>query len=255
MIRKQTRQGWILFNQHDHARLAADIMILWGNSGYEKFSPYEEVLFAIEQHDNGWIEWDALPRVNPGNNYPMNFMEMDLPDQHEIWSKSFSRYSGEHPYASALIALHFRKFNCKSVARDPQNGIALDMKKSMDQFICDTLGLDYFESVDDLPPEVQTNLRFLQIGDIISLTLCHGWKSMKLDNVPSDYKNTKSRMVLGSDNGKQYHITPTPFSDNELEFTIRGKKIDQKEFRNDSELRSVINDTEFENFSYIIHTP
>lgn len=252
MIRKETDNGWILFNQHDHAKLAAEIMEFWGNGDFTTFSPFDEVLFAIEQHDNGWKEWDSHPQVNQGNNYPMNFMEMELDDQHDIWRKCFSNHADEHPYASALIALHFRKFNCKSISKTPSNGKAVEMKNEIDRFIVEKLGLEHFDSVDTLPQDILLNLRFLQIGDIISLTLCHGWNSMKIDNVPTDYDGSSCKMILNSDNGGRYNISPDPFCRDSMEFRIRGRRINRREFESDEQMREMINDTEYENFSYII---
>lgn len=252
MIRKETENGWILFAQHDHARLAADIMKFWGNSRFASFNPFEEVLFSIQQHDNGWKEWDSNPRVNPYNKYPMNFMEMSLQDQHDIWGKCFNSFSVTHPYASALIALHFRKFNCKSLSRDPENGTSTKMKNEMESFIPLMLNLDQFDKEDDLPPDVRINLRFLQIGDIISLTLCHGWESMTLDDVPVNYNNGQKDVELSSTDGSNYRISPNPFSANGLKFKIRGKKIRQKQFEHDNELREMIESTGYEDFHFTI---
>lgn len=252
MIRRETEDGWILFNQHDHAKLAAEIMEYWGNDEFSRFTPESEVMFAIEQHDNGWKEWDSSPRVNPGNSYPMNFMEMNIEDQHRIWSTCFTRYCDTHPYASALIALHFRKFSCKSVTKDPHNGKAEEMIRTINRFVKDTLGLEDIDNVEELPEEVKTNLRFLQIGDIISLTLCHGWRSMELARVPLNYEQQFRDLSLDSGDGAEYGISPNPFSEDTLEFTIPGRRIDRRTFSNDNELRKVLENTEYENFSYII---
>ena len=115
MIRREEKEGWFLINQDDHAALSGKTMNYWGNEAFESPDPKAEVLFAITEHDNGWKEWDSSPRLNSQTRYPMNFMEMDFPDQKTIWTRSFRRFSEDHPYASALIALHFRIFNQKII--------------------------------------------------------------------------------------------------------------------------------------------
>ena len=122
MIRREVKDGWILISQHDHAELSAEIMKHWGNN--ELARPDNEVLFAIEEHDNGWKEWDTSPKINSVSQYPMNFLELSSSDQSEIWRRCFRRHSAKHPYASALIALHFGKLNEKSLNKSSNNGLA-----------------------------------------------------------------------------------------------------------------------------------
>jgi len=85
MIRRDVKEGWVLINQHDHAELSGEIMRFWGNKEFSRLESYDEVLFAIRGHDNGWKEWDSSPRINPVNQYPMNFLEMTSSDQADIW--------------------------------------------------------------------------------------------------------------------------------------------------------------------------
>ena len=255
MIRKETSNGWIIFTQIDHAELAAEIMKYWGNSVFEKFRPWEEVLFAIGEHDCGWSEWDSNPRVNPANNYPMNFMEMNTRDQHLIWNKCFREHSLKHQYASALIAMHFEKFNCKAISKNPYDGESVKLKNEIDNFITElmvsTKGIFESEAVDN----AEVNLKYLQIGDIISLALCHGWESVQINEVPLNYNDMKSELNLNSENGTNYLVNPYPFSQDNIEFKIRGKRLDQKYFSSDEELRILIDQTEYEIFNYTISRP
>jgi hypothetical protein len=253
MIRREVKEGWILINQYDHARLSGEIMKYWGNEEFAIPNPYDEVLLAIREHDWGWKEWDYSPKVNPENQYPMNFMEMSFCDQNKIWTRCFKRHSVEHPYASALIALHFSKFNDKLINKDPCNGKAKALKTEMNDFVSDMLKIN-ISNLDpsSLPKDVQVNLRLVQIGDVISLALCHGWSSIEIEDVPLDYNGRVVTLSLRSDDGNNYFINPYPLAGSLIRSQIKGRRVNQKKFASDDELRQKLNESEHETLHFSI---
>lgn len=247
MIRREIKGGWVLFNQDDHAKLAGDIMRFWGNQNFSSIKPQKEVLFAIANHDSGWEEWDTNPRINPKTKYPMNFMEMYENEQHEIWIRCFEKYSKEHKYASALTALHFSKFNNKSLSKDPSNGSSVKLKQRINNFVSDMLN-----SKNEDKDKILIDLKFVQIGDIISLTLCHGWNSTELTDVPSNYNEKKLNIALNSDDGFNYKVSPYPFSESNLSFSLRGRRLLSKKYKSEEELRNNLAKAPYEIFYFTI---
>jgi hypothetical protein len=214
-------------------------MKYWKDKQFSSSSLYNEVLFAIKEHDNGWKEWDRSPKTNPTNQYPMNFLEMSSPDQSEIWRRCFKRHSTEHPYASALIALHFEKLNEKSLNKKSDNGVARALRTEISDFVSDMLKINIPNfDMNSLPRDVQVNLRLVQIADIISLALCHGWSSIGIENVP--YNNSVTTLSLKSDDGNRYVVTPYLFSKSLITLQVEGRRLDQKEFSTDAELREML---------------
>jgi len=241
MIRREDTDGWFLINQNDHAALSGEIMTFWGNSTFSIPDPREEVLFAIRNHDNGWLEWDSTPKIYPVSSYPMNFMEMDFQDQEEIWRRCFRRYSLEHPYASALIALHFSRFNQKIIDKNHGNRGAQRLKTEMNEYIQNSLKINLSnETNNQLPNRDKVNLRLVQVGDIISLALCHGWEEIEIDDVPLSYNGKSLKLRLESRDGRCFRLTPYPFSKPLLHLEVRGRKLSQKTFRCDEELRQML---------------
>lgn len=246
MIRRDINESWILITQNDHAYLSYDIMKNWGNERFEEIFPGDEVLTAIREHDCGWKDWDKKAVLNRNNLYPKNFMEMYIKDQHVIWKNSFENQSDNHNYASALIALHFSKFNNKSLKKNPDNRTAKKLKKNIHQFVDEKLKLHKSGKTSNgyLPMDVRINLRFLQVGDIISLALCHGWSTTVIENVPVNYKNDLTTLSINSEDGLNYLISPNPFSDKDLRFDIRGKKLEYKKFKSQEELDEAFDNSE-----------
>lgn len=239
MIRRDEKDGWILISQHDHAELSGEIMKYWGNKEFGGLD--SEVLFAIGEHDNGWKEWDSSPKVNSVSRYPMNFLEMSSSDQSEIWRRCFKRHSANHPYASALIALHFGKLNEKSLNKNSNNGMARALQIEISDFVSDMLKINISNSdLNSLPKDVQVNLRLVQVADIISLTLCHGWLSIGIEDVPVGYNGSTAILNLKSIDGSNYVMAPYPFSQPLINLQVEGRRLGQKKFSGDAELREML---------------
>lgn len=59
MIVRELADGRLLcIRQTSHALMAAAFCRHWGNADFAPPAPYEPVLLAIAQHDNGWTEWE-----------------------------------------------------------------------------------------------------------------------------------------------------------------------------------------------------
>lgn len=253
MIRREKNNGWILITQHDHAVLAGQIMAHWGNGDYAKPEPLGEVLLAAGEHDSGWREWDSQPKIDPKSGYPANFTEMNPLEQCEIWSRCYKSYSATHPYASGLIALHFAKFNQSNIRKYPDIGLLKSFQNDIVRFVAEKLDIAITnDSLEEIPAEVRTNLKLIQIGDIISLALCHGWRSVEITEVPFDYSGSETTLKLESQDGFNYQIAPYPFRDLSMKLSIKGKKVDTKIFSDDQELRDKFTNSDYVTLDFTI---
>ena len=247
MIRRDVEGGYILITQDDHAALSYEIMERWGNKDFETPTPRDEILLAIKIHDAGWREWDAEPKIEPESGHPANFMEMSTKDQSEIWERCYKAPGREHSLAGTIIALHFAKFNQSTLDKDPDDKYALSFKRCTDKIFKDNLGikLDSY-TLDDVPSDIKVNLKLLQIGDIISLTLCHGWKSIEINDAPLDYVGSIETMKIESEDGFKYTVDPYPFSEPLLNFTILCRRLVRDSFSDDSEYREALEKAEWQ---------
>ena len=249
VIRRETEQGWILIIQREHSLLAGKIMKHWGNSNFMTPEPYEEVMLAVAEHDCGWELWEKNIKINQANKYPKNFLEMSYPDQAAIWRKSFLKHSKNHPYASSLIALHFDKFN-NSVLR--KNRSALVLKSQIREFVLENLGLKH-TGQNGLSEQIINNLKIVQIGDIISLALCHGWRSAQIDEVPYKLNGKKISILIRSDDGLNYNINPFPFSNYPITVSVKGNEMNRKTFKNNSDFLDAYKTSESTNLTFTIN--
>lgn len=101
------REGQLLLvTQSDHAHFAAELLALRRHDGLKDHPRREEILFAVREHDNGWREADAVPRIEPSSHRPLDFRDCPTGLRHEIWERGVERYVEQRPYASLLIVEH-----------------------------------------------------------------------------------------------------------------------------------------------------
>ena len=78
-------QAWLVTQPH-HAEVAGYLAAHWGNREFARpghFAPTPdperlraETVFGIAQHDNGWWEWDAAPRLREADGLPLGLAEV-----------------------------------------------------------------------------------------------------------------------------------------------------------------------------------
>ena len=65
----------------------------------------DAILHAIAEHDNGWAEEDAAPRVNPATGQVFDFVTAPASVRQIVWPRGVARLAGD-PWAAALVAQH-----------------------------------------------------------------------------------------------------------------------------------------------------
>ena len=95
-----------------------------------------------------------------------------------------------------------------------------------------------------LPPDVKINLRFVQVGDIISLTLCHGWEEMEIKDVPLSYEGGAALIKMTSSDGFNFTMDPYPFREPVIRCSVPALRLSRKTFASDDDLRSALKDAE-----------
>ena len=252
MIRREFNNGWVLFTQFDHSVLSGEIMKFWGNQIFKNIDLGPQQMYAITNHDSGWREWDSNPRINPENHFPASFIDMYPEEQHVIWSRCFEDIPEKYSYASALIALHFSTFNNHLLSQNPGNRELIDFKNKINSHVSGILNIDADNFGEGLTEEVLRGLKYIQIGDIISLTFCNGWDSVTVKDVHVDINGNKTDLILESKDGLNYTVDPYPFSVRNQVFNINGLEIEGKEFGSDTDLRTAMKNGKEVNFKFTL---
>jgi len=216
MIRKTwNADKWLLTAQPEHARLSAILASGWKFPGAK---PHEEVVKAIMSHDDGWKEHDAAPQIKP-NGDPRDFMEMKLADSTDIFMKSIeARIDSGQLYGAALVCGHFLALamNADLARASTADAIAAGrfIARQRQQLTALKALAAENETTAAALENFDTDLRFLQVCDYISLKLCGDFTGEEtITNVPYLEKGD-SLKISRTSNSLALSLSPLPFKKN-----------------------------------------
>ena len=182
MIRRElsARDGapaaWVIISQIEHARLAGQLAEHWGANGFAAIEPRDPLLWAIQHHDDGWLEWDEHPGVDPANGLPRQFTEMEPADTHAIWTRSIDAAAERGPLEGYLVASHFCRLGRRGTADGEDNPVLRPFLEFLDDY--EQRAREWLARWEATSPEtntVETALRALeqlQFFDTFSLWFC-----------------------------------------------------------------------------------
>ena len=95
----------LLIKQTDHAALAERLMSAWRADDFASSARRDVTLLATRCHDDGWIEEDAAPLVDPVSGEILDYVHAPDDVRRGIWPRGVERLSSM-PYVAALVAQH-----------------------------------------------------------------------------------------------------------------------------------------------------
>ncbi len=157
--------GSRIVTQADHARFAGDLLRLFRLDELVDHPRRELLLRAVAEHDNGWWEADAAPRLDEATGAVLDFRQFPAGLRQEIWQRGVERFASESPYLSALLAAHALRLS-ERLREDPAwTSFRLEIAARRDELL-DLAGEDSAALNDDD--------RWLAFADSLSLAVCTG---------------------------------------------------------------------------------
>ena len=153
----------MLFTQPDHAALAAALLALWRRDGLPEHPRRSDVLLAIREHDNGWRETDAAPRISIQTGLPLTFHELADEDRIDLWRRGVHRFAAGTPFVAQLILRHALEIHRDYWSSKPWLEFGAELAE-LEQELQETSGA--------APSECENAYRFLEIADTLSLGAC-----------------------------------------------------------------------------------
>ena len=230
MIVRPTGDGTLLLiTQPDHARLAATLMSAWAPALPVPVpaAARAAVLYAIEQHDNGWREVDASPGLNDATARPYDFIDTPAEVRREIWPRGVQRVAEDSPLAAALVAEHALTLHAQR-RTDPAWSAFFSRVEALQATLlrrcADEIGLsrEAFDRSYDL----------LHVGDVLSLVFCNQWIG------PIEARGY--RIALGNDN--DIAVSPDPYSGARVRFEVAARAIPDRAYRSAADLGAAFRD-------------
>lgn len=205
MIITKHRKETVAIKQEDHAEFAAFMLERWGDHGFRHDPKRDAIVMATREHDNGWREYDAAPRINPKTKLPVDFKSTSPEETFDIWLRGSRRFIDEEPYVALLITHHAYSLHEHTHNRSgawKEFFITLAKQRGL---LRDSLGMTH--------NDVEHGYSFLRMMDWFSLMFC---SNRTLGHArPAQYAGYKVKRDEDT-----FLFRPFPFADRELHYTM-----------------------------------
>jgi hypothetical protein len=231
-----TPARFCLINQIDHARVSADLARHWGGDGCVPPEPRDELLWAIEHHDDGWRDWDRAPGVDPKSGKPRAFTEMAIDDGIAIWSGSIDGAAAAGRLQGYVVAGHFcvlarraAAFHAQDPAWPRAEAFLAKYEASRNRWLAEWQAADPRTNTAELAEQA---LRQLQFFDLLSLWFCCQ------PALEQDVLETPGgvELTLTPLDGQRVQISPWPLSIETLQLSVPARLIPAKHYTSREEL-------------------
>lgn len=243
----------LLIRQTDHAALAGLFAEHWGNADFARPSPRDALITAAVHHDDGWLLWEAAPRLDPATRRPYQFTAMPIAEHVGFYRAGIERVLALAPYAGLLTVMHLAGLYQMRFGSDrsmPPKSLSPEEERVQRHFL-DELRQQQEALQRELPQQgvpsswleerrVWCNYKLLQIYDRLSLYFCTAPpRPATLEPVPLDYEGGETQLTLTPLTERAVAITPYPFDCSPLPCTVPARIAPDRDYADDDELRAV----------------
>jgi hypothetical protein len=226
MIVREDGDSFLLVTQPDHARLAHDIVAAMRTEPALDTPARETILFATREHDNGWIEVDAEPTIDPATGRPCDFIAGPARVKHDLWPRGIRRAAQSDPRAGALIAQHAITVYAYRAAEPEWQPFFGPINALRDDLLSQLAAHD-----GPAREAFEREYHAVRLGDSFSLQFCNGWTT------PQETYGYTAEL-----HGASLVITPDPFAGGAVPLRVIARRIPARRYNSDADLRKTLAD-------------
>ncbi len=246
MVHRDDPAGLIVLTQLAHAWISGQLAHAWGSDEFGPLVPLRDVLFAAEQHDIGWLDWERNPTLNHKTGRPHTFMELPVPIHTHLWGLAgpLSLVQGGR-YAALLVSLHGSGLYTRRERHDTQADATLVRKfvenaRSFEATSREMLRDDDGYAPHMRPEVLERNRRLIAVWDFFSLLLCMGVDGEKsIEHVPTASGETTLTLVPLNGDRTRIRVAPWPFRDTTVSLACEGRRLPQT-FTDENAMRAAL---------------
>jgi uncharacterized protein DUF3891 len=266
MIIQVQGDQFVLIRQTDHAVLAGFCAREWGNDLFVKPEPFESFRLAVEEHDNGWNEWELEPQIDPATFAPYSFMSIPTEEHIALYQRGIERVVKLDHYAGLLVSMHCAGLYDRTRATMPGYS-AKYVKASESQVVNDCMqrlrlqqlrlkvDLRANSATKDFTEEkaLQANFERLEALDRLSLYFCLSpSEGATIDGVPVDNRGKEADWELRPEERNSVTLSPYPFRREPLEISILARRIPKRRYADDFDLRKTLSSAPYYAMKYTL---
>lgn len=229
MICREQDEVLVMVKQHEHGRVAGEFAMHFKEEQVPASKRREEVLWAIRNHDRGWIDLDETPFWNDADGVPYSFIDFPVVPKLTFYKRGLNEIEAETAYGALLCSLHYERLIEVSGEQSPELTAYLKDEEERRSRIHRELE----QSVPIGEGELYYDARLLQFSDDLSLYLAlnepgspkseeHPWWTDGFSG-SEDFSFTSGRAISAEwQDASTLLLDPFPFTgDVEVAFNIR----------------------------------
>lgn len=229
MILRPTPQGPIAIRQQDHAAFSAFLLEHWSDHGFPNDPERERIIAAARRHDDGWIDVDDAPTLDPETGYPINFLSVGPELAISIWRNGTRQALQRDPWECLLVTHHAYSINELAHKRDPEwKGFFTEFARQRAE-LRSKLGLTH--------PDVERAYSYLRMVDWFSLRFCAA------TDLGQEKPETYGGYGFRSD-GAEFQFRPYPFDSPELFYELPVCRLSPDGYARPEDLRQALAQTD-----------
>ncbi|MEX2404457.1 MAG: DUF3891 family protein [Balneolales bacterium] len=223
IVRDETSHN-LLISQPAHAWISGQLAGQWGANGFTRPGPWDDLCFAVTNHDAGWVHWEMEPALNPNTGLPYDFKNIPIADHFRIWDEGPLKTELVNRYSALLVSRHVTGLSrMHDFSKDPGpiHKRARVFRNKQDELQKRLIGSMVNDSFyhrfisDDL---LKTHQKLISVFDYLSLIICMGSISREtINNIPHQSGIAALTIAMGEQN--TFVVNPWPFM--EPEFNVR----------------------------------
>ncbi|MGF7047101.1 hypothetical protein J2T13_001603 [Paenibacillus sp. DS2015] len=168
MICRELKEAWVMIEQHQHGLIAGQFAKAFNSKDFLESIRKDEAIFAIYEHDRGWIDLDDTPFLNTSEDTPYTFLDFPIVPKLAFYTKGLDEVQAISPYGALLCSLHYEKLLIQAELQHPAIRKYMEQERLRRDHIQEQLGIIDLET----EGELIYHLSILQLCDDLSLYLC-----------------------------------------------------------------------------------
>ncbi|HMF05926.1 MAG TPA: DUF3891 family protein [Methylocella sp.] len=232
MLLRKEEESVIAIPQPSHAWLSGQLARAFGNERFAAPVPNKDVCLAAEQHDIGWLSWEASPVLDERTGLPQEFFALPSRRHIAIWREGVRRASFFGRYPALLVSLHAqtvytRHFDFDKASPEATKAVRafLDAQRRFQARMINSLRRDPSMCKQASPDMIDYNRLLIAALDKMSLEICWGVKTRTaIPEVPMTIgESIELSLYPGTD--ETLVLDPWPFRAARIAVHAEGRRI------------------------------
>jgi len=232
MLLRKEEGSVIAIPQPSHAWLSGQLARAFGNERFAAPAPKEDVCFAAEQHDIGWLTWEMRPKLDSETGLPQEFFRLPPNTHIAIWREGVRRAHVIGRYLALLVSLHAdtiygRHFDFEKARPETAKAVRafLEGQRRFQERMAASLREDPQTRRHASPENIGCNRLVIAALDKMSIEICWGLKTKAtIPEVPMA-SGESIELCLWPGAGETLVLDPWPFGTERVTVRAEGKRL------------------------------